>query len=93
MSEVVNVRQGQYLGELLAQPDFHLVLGGIDSILGETAGLDVTIEDDYLMTGLRNLLCREKSGWSRTNDEHRLHPWDSLTPPRCLGRLRKQGLL
>src|SRR5262249_25637648 len=78
VTEIVHVGLGKDLGELLTQPGFHLVLGRVDSILRETARLDVPIQDYHLMSGLRDLLRGKHSCWSRAHDEYRLHaqgPW------------------
>ena len=74
MSEIMYVGQRQDFSELLAQSNFHFVLTGVNSVLSQAAGFDITIQDHDLVTGLRDFLCREKSRRSRANDEHRLHP-------------------
>ena len=71
----MDVRESKNFGELLAQSNLHFVFGGIDSVFCQAAGFDVTIEDNNLMTSLRDFLCREKSCRSRAYDEYRLHSW------------------
>ena len=81
MPEVVHIGQSQHFGKLLAQPNFHLVFGGINSVFGQAAGFDVAVEDYNLMPSLRNFLCREESCRSRAYDEYRLHSWVFLGQP------------
>src|SRR5690348_6849841 len=73
VAKVVNVGKSQDLRELLAEADLHLVLGGIDSVLGEAAGLDVAIEDDDGVAGLCNFLGGKHTGGSGADDEYGFH--------------------
>src|SRR5262249_30296824 len=56
VAEVMNIGQRKHFLELLAQTHLHLIFDGIDAVLGEAAGLDVSIENDGLMPGLSDLL-------------------------------------
>ncbi len=64
MSEVMEIRLAKHLRELLAQTEFHFVFGGIDSIFSKTAGFNVPVEYNNLMSGECDLLCGEQSRWS-----------------------------
>jgi hypothetical protein len=50
VAEVENLRIGKYALELLAQPGLHLFLIDEDAVLGQTAGLDITVEQDHAMS-------------------------------------------
>src|SRR4029077_18699381 len=63
----------QHLGKLLAQPDLHLVLGGINTVLRQAAGLDITVQDDHFVPALGNLLRGNHAGRSRAYHEDGLH--------------------
>ncbi len=69
----MHVGQAQHLGKLLAQPDLHLVFGGINTVLGQAAGLDVTIQDDHFVPALGNLLRGKHARRSRAYHEDGLH--------------------
>src|SRR6478609_2948126 len=73
MAEVVNIRKAQHLGKLLAQPDLHLVLGGIDTVFSQAARFDVAVQDDHLMAALGDFLRGKHSRWSCTNHKDSLH--------------------
>ena len=73
MAEVMHVGQAQHLGKLLAQPDLHLVLGGIDTVFSQATGLDVAVQDDDLMAALGDFLRGKHSCWSCTNHKDSLH--------------------
>ncbi len=72
-AEVMDVGQRKDLGELLAQADLHLVFFGIDAVLGEPTGLDISIKNNDLEARLGDLLRREHPCWSGPNDKYRFH--------------------
>src|SRR5262249_35769853 len=73
MAEIMPVGQAQHLGKLLAQADLHLVLGGINAVFGQAAGLDIAVEDDHFVPALGNLLRGKHSRRPRADYEDSLH--------------------
>ena len=69
----MNVRQRQNLGELLAQAELHLVLEGIDAVLGKATGLDIPIEQKDLVTGHGYFLGGKQTRWACAHNKHSFH--------------------
>src|SRR5438270_13123146 len=86
MAEVMDVRQAQDFGKLLAQPDLHLVLGGINAVFGQPAGLDVAVQDDHFMPTLGDLLRGKHAGRSCANHENGLHLGSLQSSNACAQR-------
>ena len=85
VAEVMHVGQAQHLGKLLAQPDLHLVFGGIDAILSQAARLNIAVQDDDFVTTLGDLLRGKHPCRSCANDKDSLHVLSSrLSLPRFL---------
>src|SRR5450432_37938 len=80
MAKIMKVIEAQNFIELLAQSNLHFVLGGINAVFGQSAGLDVAIKDNGLVAGLGNLLCGKHSRRTRANDEYRFH----VCPPETV---------
>src|SRR5579859_3319958 len=83
MAEVVHVGHSEYGGKLLPQSGSHLVLGGINAVLGKAPRFDIAIEDDHLMASHRDLSGREHSRGTGADHKHRLH----YLPPGCRSRI------
>jgi len=80
----------EYGCKLLAQSGSHLVLGGINAVLGKATRFDIAIEDHHLMASHRDLSGREHSRGTGADHKHRLHylppgwrfPLNSLSQPK-----------
>ena len=53
----MHVGQAEDFGKLLSQAGLHLVLGWINPVFGQPAGLDVAIQDNDFMACLSDFLC------------------------------------
>jgi len=70
---VMYIGKPQHFGKLLAQANLHLVLGGVNAIFSQTAGLDVAVENDDFMPALGNLLRSKQPRRPRSHNEYSFH--------------------
>lgn len=73
VAEVGDVGQRQGLGELLAKAELHFVFERIDAVFGETAGLDVAVEEHGAMAGERDFASGKDAGRAGSNDKDSFH--------------------
>ena len=69
----MHVGQAQHLGKLLAQADFHLVLGRVDAVFSQASGLDIAIKNNDFMPTLGNLLRSKHPRRSRSHNKYSFH--------------------
>src|SRR5579884_333936 len=93
MAKVMHVWQTQHLGKLLAQSDLHFVFGEIDAVLGQTAGLNVTIQDDDFMPALGDFLCGKHARRTCANHKNGFHVVSSTRSPQRTCSIEIQAVL